>query len=102
MPLPIIPIIWGLVVGIAVTIIVMLYYEQIIGWFRVRQALKQSDANNLAFSIQQRLASGNIKTVQGIFNERTNQLLDAKKYESQNVDDELARLHTNDDIVLYT
>jgi hypothetical protein len=95
------PVLLGMLGGVVAAAIIMLYYRDIIEWFRGKTMLKQSDKDNIAFSIQERLTTGNIRTVQGIFNQRHSNVLEAKAYESKTVDAEVASLHRNNALVVY-
>jgi hypothetical protein len=79
------------VAGLAITAIVLafLHWDRIINWFRGRESLKLADRDNIAFSIKENLGNGNFSVVQGIFNQRTDQVLDAAKYDAKDVCDEV-------------
>ena len=83
-------------------IIALLTYPMIVNWFRERTALKLQDRKNIAFTLQQRVNNGNFKTVQGIFNTQSNNLLDSKGYQSKEIDSELAGIHRGEEVVVYT
>src|SRR6266516_5510450 len=88
---------------IAIALIVaLLTYEEIVNWFVQRSELKESDKNNLAFTLQEKLANGHYKTVQGIFSPHTNQILDGRAIESKSVDTELAAIHAIEELALYS
>jgi hypothetical protein len=93
------------VAGLAVLVIKFLGWDKITGWFRKREKLAQSDKDNIAFTLQQSLANGNYGTVQGIFNTRTNELVNAdagQKYEAEDVAPELKEAHKNNELVVYS
>jgi len=83
-------------------VIALLTYPMIVNWFRDRTAIKMQDKKNIAFTLQEHLSNGNVKTVQGIFNTRSNSLLDSKGYCSKEIDPELASIHRGEELVLYT
>lgn len=85
----------------AVISLVCLHWEQIVDWFRGRASLKQSDLNNVGFSLQERLASGDYQTVYGIFNTDTGAVLDAETVNSRSVDVPLAREHGRSPLLVY-
>lgn len=97
------PVLLGMLGGAVAAALIMaiLYYRNIIEWFQGKTMLKQSDKDNIAFSIQERLTTGNIRTVQGIFNQRHSNVLEAQAYESKTVDAEVASLHRNNALVVY-
>src|SRR5260370_19184677 len=80
---------------IAIALIVaLLTYEEIVNWFVQHSELKESDKNNLAFTLQEKLENGHYKTVQGIFNPRSNEILDGPGIESNSIDVKLAAVHS--------
>ena len=87
--------------GLALGWLFTLYYEHIISWFTGRQNLKESDRDNIAFTLQENLRTGKYKTVQGIFNKRTNTVLDGTGYESQELDSRLKEVHAGSPLVVY-
>jgi hypothetical protein len=84
-----------------VIVIPILKWDRIVNWFRAREELKNSDKDNIAFTLQEKLKNGKYKTVQGIFNTRTNELLDEEKIISEQIDDRLVEVHRNYDLVIY-
>lgn len=85
----------------AVLVITLLTFEEIANWFTDRQALMESDKDNIAFTLQEMLAKGQYNTVQGIFNKRTQTVPVARTIKSQNVDAKLAAIHAIHDLALY-
>ena len=85
-----------------VVVLVMLYWDDIINWFKQREELKLSDNDHLAITVLETLESGNYSVVQGIFNTRTKKMVDGTKYEAENIDEELAKKHRKDKVVIYT
>jgi len=96
-----IQIILELAVLLAVIIIAILNWDRIIDWFQGRTELKQSDKDNIAFTLQQKLKNGKYKTIEGIFNKRTNKLPDGVVYESKEIDEKLAEAHRKEELVIY-
>jgi len=90
----------GFAIG-AIVVLVILKWKDILNWFRNRQKLKESDKANIAFTLQERLGNGDYKTVQGIFNKRSNEVLDAEQSQSKKVDEELSRHHRDNELVVY-
>jgi hypothetical protein len=89
------------VLAIAAVTVVLLTFGEITNWFADRQALLESDKDNLAFTLQQKLASGEYGTVQGIFNKRTLAFPAARTITSQRVDAKLAGIHAIHELALY-
>ena len=90
----------GVALG-AFIVVVILKWKDIISWFRNRTKLKESDKQNIAFTLQERLKNGKYKTVQGIFNKRTNEILDGQKIKSEQVDAKIAKVHDGEELVIY-
>jgi len=85
----------------AVVVILILKFKDIVNWFRNRRKLKESDKANIAFTLQERLRNGDYKTVKGIFNKRTEEILDAEQVQSKKIDDKLAEVHQDNDLAIY-
>ena len=90
----------GIAAG-AVIYLLCLYWDDIVNWLQGRTSLKESDLNNIGFSLQEKLASGGYKTVYGIFNTRTSKVLDAEAVSSDKVDDRLRLEHRSAPLVAY-
>ena len=99
--LPLIGILLAAAAGLAIVVLVLLKWDKIIDWFRGRQELKQSDKDNIAFTLQEKLSNGHFKTIEGIFNKESNELLDGEVYESEKIDQKLAEAHRNEPLVIY-
>jgi len=99
--LPLIAVILAAAGGLTLVVLALLNWDRIIDWFRGRQELKQSDKDNIAFTLQEKIANGNYKTIEGIFNKKTNVLLDGVQYESEKIDEKLADVHRNEPLVVY-
>jgi hypothetical protein len=101
MPLPLIAIILGAVAALAVVVLAIIYYDDIVKWFRARNDIKVADKDNIAFTIKQRLENGDYKVVQGIFNKRTDDLVEGHAMQSEKLDEELERQHESNELVIY-
>ncbi len=103
MPLPLLPIILAAVaaLGVAAVILTVIYWNDIVEWFRSRNDIKEADKNNIAFTIKENLRSGNYKVVQGIFNKETEELKDVRIMESESLDDQLMKHHEGQELVIY-
>ena len=98
------PILAGIAVGLgtaAVITLIVLYWDTIVDWFQSRTKLKQSDKDIIAFTIKQELEKGKVPVVQGMFNKRTNEVLDGQKYEAEELDEELEKHHRGEPLVIY-
>lgn len=103
MPLPLVPIIWVAVAafGAAVVTLAIVYWDNIIKWFEERNDLVMEDKDNIAFTLQDKIAKGEYKTVQGVFNKKSNTIKDARVMESKDVDEKLKNAHKKDKLVIY-
>jgi hypothetical protein len=84
-----------------VVVIAYLTYNFIVNWFRNRSAIQEQDKDNIAFTIKENLQSGNYKVVQGIFNRRTEELVDSQVIETKELDNKMSEIHSENKIVLY-
>ena len=78
-----------------------LTFKEVLEWFQSRNNLVASD-NVVAFTLQEKLKDGKYKVVQGIFNTQTGSIIDNRILESDKVDHELAEVHRDHELVLYT
>ncbi len=91
----------ALFVGAAVVYLAMITINSILNWFCQRTALALSDRENIAFTIKDNLANGKFVVYQGIFNRRTEQLLDGQKLVAEQVDVRVAEMHAEQPMVVY-
>lgn len=85
-----------------VIILAILTFEHIINWFRDRQGLMEEDKDNIAFTVQDALKSGQYTNVQGIFNSRTATIVASRAMKADKVDDKLAEIHKDNKVALYS
>ena len=78
--------------------IAFLVISEIINWF---QSKRKIGANQIGFTLQDRLKNGKYKTVQGIFNNSTQKVEDMRAVKSSRIDDELASYHRYNNLVVY-
>ena len=90
-----------LFVGAAVIYAAILTVNAVVNWFKARAALVNSDRDNIAFTIRDKLSNGDFALYQGIFNTRTEQLLDGQKLVGEQLDSELAAMHRDQAMVVY-
>ncbi len=101
MPLPLIAIIIAAAVALAVFALAILYWDEIVGWFQSRNDIKDQDANNIAFTIKEKMATGEYNVVQGIFNKRTEEVVEGRKIRAEKLDKQTAAAHNGQDLVIY-
>lgn len=90
----------GVVAG-SVIALVCLNWDRIVAFMSGNTALKDSDVDNVGFSLQEKLESGEFKTVYGIFNTRNQKVQAAESVSSQQVDDQVASLHRKTPLVIF-
>ena len=63
--------------------------------------IKNANKDNIAFTIQEKMKNKQYKTVQGIFNKRTNEVVDAQEIRSDKVDAQMENNHRGNELVVY-
>ena len=82
----------GLIIGSLVTV-AFLTLQEIMDWFSQHFNVLQKNKDNLAFSIRDKLDNGNYQIVQGIFNDRTGDVIEERNIETEEIDRELEQTH---------
>lgn len=88
-------------VGLGILSLIILTFLEVTSWFFGRNDLYYTDADHIAFTLQQKLGSGQYETVQGIFNKRTNKMADGRKVRSDDYDEQLKEKHRKTELVLW-
>jgi hypothetical protein len=88
-------------VGLGIITIIILTLAEVLSWFTTRNDLYYSDEDHIAFTLQQKLQTGQYETVQGIFNKRTTKMAEARKVKSDQYDEGLAARHKKAELVVY-
>ena len=91
----------SLFIGAAVIYAAILSVNAVVDWFKSRAALVNSDQDNIAFTVKERLSNGDFALYQGIFNQRTEQLLEGRKMVGEKLDGQLGQLHRDQAMVVY-
>lgn len=86
---------------VAVTYLVTRYWDHIISWFQERSDIINTDESKIAFTLKEKMVSGECAFVQGIFDKKTDKLEDVRRVESQQVDDELRKIHAAKTLAIY-
>jgi hypothetical protein len=60
-----------------------------------------TDRDNIAFTIREKLSNGDYALYQGIFNKRTETLIDGQKLVGGELDSQLAQMHRDQAMVVY-
>jgi hypothetical protein len=90
----------GAVAGTVIALI-CLNWDRIVDFMNGHTALKESDIDNIGFSLQEKMSAGNYKTVYGIFNTRSQKVLTAEAVTSQRVDRQVASTHSGNPLVIF-
>jgi hypothetical protein len=95
--------VWTLINVAAVIFAVVLNFTQILDWFQRRRTnIPEVDRSRLSFTLQDILASGRYRTVQGVFNRVTNQVEEgARSITSTKIDNQLRNYHRGYRLVTY-
>ncbi|MFI2632324.1 hypothetical protein ACH5A2_18295 [Streptomyces collinus] len=101
MPLPLIALILMGAAALTVVVLAIVYYDEIVDWFQSRNDLKESDKENVGVTVKTWMKEGNYKIVQGIFNKRTETLVDGRVMRTKEVDHKLDQVHGPNEIVVY-
>lgn len=100
MPLPLLAIFGASLVIGALIVVALLKWQEIVNWFRNKSSLKQSDKDNIAVMIKTQLASGHVREIHGIFNTKTEEVLDGQQYEAKELDQDLQEVFGSEDVVV--
>ena len=100
MPLPLLAIFGASLVIGTLVVVALLKWREIVNWFRNKGALKQSDKDNIAVIVKTQLATGHVREIHGIFNTRTEEVLDGQQYEAKELDQELQDVFGEEDVVV--
>lgn len=88
-----------LIIEVVLTVVV-LAFAAVVDWFVQRRAVM--DENDIAFTLRRQLDSGGYTVVQGIFDESTNQVSDARRVNANRLDPRLAKAHARENLAIYT
>lgn len=77
-----------------------LTWSTIVNWFRENEDLA-TEPNNVAATIKTKLDSGEHAVVQGIFNRRTGEEVEARTITYDELDSEIRDAHRRDEVVIW-
>lgn len=90
-------------VALTCVVVALLGFENVVEWFTSyfsnKRRIKNKD--DIAFTIKQKMANGNVKIVQGIFNQKNETLEGGIEYEAEKLDEQLESLHSEEELVVY-
>lgn len=81
--------------------IVFLTFAEIVDWFSSRRSMSDVNKERLGFTLQDLMASGQYRTVQGVFNKAAGTVEATRAINSSQVDAELAGYHQGNRLVVY-
>ena len=82
-----------------IVVIAYLTITDVLSWFRARRQRLSIEA--VAATVLQRMADGQYRTVQGVFNTRTKSWTESRTIDSERIDTALAARHRYSDSVIY-
>jgi len=82
-------------------VVALITYGVLVAWFQEREELVQEDLDNIAFTIKELLDTDDYRLVQGIFNTRTEKVVDGRKIRARNADSKVKDLHREKQLVVY-
>ena len=94
-------VLWGIAALLTAAFFACIYWNDIVNWFRERSRIKASDRQNIAFTLKKKMSDGDFTVVQGIFNDRTEQIVEGRKMVSSKIDPELESAHGGRELAIY-
>lgn len=95
-----ISLLWAAAVVLELIYLIILYWHKIVDFVRNRHYLVEDDKDRVAFSLQDKLSNGDYKTVYGIFDKVTNELVDGEQIQSDDIDEELETMHMTNELLI--
>ena len=87
---------------LATLIIEIIYFVAKITLRSIRKWISQrgtyANKNEIGFALKEKMRNGNYKVVPGVFNKRTDEVVECKGYETKNIDRHLAE---EEDLTIY-
>ena len=84
-----------------VTYVVTRYWDHIILWFQDRSDIINADENKIAFTLKEKMTSGECALCRAYFDKKTNKVEDVRRVKSQQVDEELREVHAAKTLAIY-
>ncbi len=92
---------WIVAGGIAAAaVIALLSVDAIVEWFRGR--LSDANRNVIGITVLEHLHNGRYKVVQGVFNQTTQEVLEQRVIEAEQLDGELLAAHDENGVAVWT
>ncbi len=87
--------------AVIVAVVSILTWERLKTWFQDREQICRADADNVAFSMVAKIQENKFKTVYGIYNNRTETILESESVVSGSLDETLRKHHEKEPLVVY-
>ena len=85
----------------ALVSLALVTYRFLITWFQAREQLMVRDRDNIAVTVRELFETNNYKLVQGVFNTRTNTVVDGRIIHARGLDQDVYKLHREKQLVIY-
>lgn len=85
----------------ALITLTILNWDNIVSWFREHAEVIHDDANKIAFTLKEKMTTGECAFVQGIFNKTTDKVEEARHIKSEQVDEKVRSVHASNALVIY-
>jgi hypothetical protein len=86
---------------VSITSLDIFSFNEVIAWFKERESLIKSNEDNIAFTLLSERKDKNIEIVIGIFNKKSDQIIEAEKVIARQLDERLSEAHQNHELVVY-
>ncbi|MGC1395798.1 MAG: hypothetical protein WA828_16195 [Coleofasciculaceae cyanobacterium] len=87
--------------GLALVYIARLIWSKLLKWFQESDELYYQPEDHVAFTLQNKLASGQYKTVQGVLNRHSDEIVEGREIKSDNLDSQIHDAHRYDELVIW-
>ncbi len=89
--------------SVAALFFALLYWNELVSWFRQPEVKKAQKApNTIAFTIKQAKENGDVRIVQGIFDEQSEEVVgQARDITAEQVDEQITQAHDGKTLVIY-
>lgn len=89
--------------GLAVAAIMeYLSYEKVLSWFQQRESLLKADCDRVGLLFLEQYNNGNYRTITGVFDTVTEEMITSEVMESRNVDSRIKEACRQDGYAVYT
>lgn len=84
-------VIGGALIGAAVGYAIC-HWQDIVDWFYNFTDQNYVDYDNVGVLLKEKISKGKYNLIQGVFNRRTNEYVDARRIEAEQIDDDIKRI----------